>query len=127
MLERTVAVSVVIAIALLAILLESTTPATMGPVGILIIFILMYVSVLGVLTFLLQLGSGLISKVGSFLAFKKPIEPLGFKKSYYYSTVIALAPILFIGMQSVGEISFYDIFLVVVFVSIACVYIAKRT
>lgn len=127
MVGRIVVGSVVAAIALLGILLETTTPATIGPVGILVVFILMYVSALGVLTFLLFFGSKVVAKVGSFIVVKRPLEPLSFGRSYYYSSVIASAPVLFIGMQSVGEVSFYDVLLVVVFVVIACVYIAKRT
>ena len=40
---------------------------------------------------------------------------------------MALAPVMIIGMQSVGEVGLYELSLVVVFLVIACVYIAKRT
>ncbi len=127
MLGRIVAGSIVAAIALLAILLETTTPATIGPVGILLVFILMYMSVLGVLTFLLFAGSRVVARIGSFFAVRRPIQHLSFGRSYYYSSVVALAPVLFIGMQSVGEVSLYDVFLVIIFVVIGCIFIAKRT
>ena len=128
MLGRAIAISMVGAIVLLAVLLQTTTPATIGPLGILFVFILLYVSVLGVLTFLLFGCSRIIAKLVSSIIVRKPtIQPLTLGRAYYYSSVLALAPVLFIGMQSVGEVSIYDVVLVVLFVVIACIYIAKRT
>jgi hypothetical protein len=127
MLGRIVAISMVGAIVLLSVLLQTTAPATIGPLGILFVFILLYVSVLGVLTFLLYGCSRVVSKIVSTVVGRTLIRPLSLGRSYYYSSVLALAPVLFIGMQSVGEVSAYDVLLVVLFVVIACIYIAKRT
>lgn len=128
MLGRTIAISMVGAIVLLAVLLQTTTPATIGPLGILFVFILLYVSVLGVLTFLLFGCSRIVTKLASSIIVRKStMKSLSLGRSYYYSSVLALAPVLFIGMQSVGEVSVYDVVLVVLFVVIACIYIAKRT
>ncbi|HSW77567.1 MAG TPA: hypothetical protein VLG36_02105 [Candidatus Chromulinivoraceae bacterium] len=127
MLGKIVAISMTGAIVLLAVLLETTKPATIGPLGILLVFILMYVSVLGVLTFLLYGCSRVVARATSTMIVRRPIEPLTLGRSYYYASVLSLAPILFVGMQSVGEVSIYDVFLVLLFVTIACIYIAKRT
>lgn len=127
MLSRVVVISVAVAIAILAIILHTTQPSTVGPLGILVVFILMYVSVLGVLTFLLYTISRIISKVSASFTVKKPIRPLSLGRSYYFSSVIALAPVMLIGMQSVAEVEIYDVLLIVIFVVIACVYISKRT
>ena len=127
MLGRTIALSVVAAIAALAIFLLTTQPASVGPVGILFVFILMYVSVLGVLTFLIFGISRLVVKMSSSFTVKKPLQRLTMRRSYYFSSVIALAPVMLIGMQSVGEVGVYDLLLVVIFVVIACIYISKRT
>jgi hypothetical protein len=122
-----VTISSVVAIVLLIILLQTTTPATIGPLGILMVFIFMYVSVLGGLTFLLYIASALIAKISRSVTVKKPIQALSFNRSYYFSSVLALVPVMFIGMQSVGEVGIYDVSLVIIFAGIACVYIAKRT
>jgi hypothetical protein len=127
MLGRLVAVSSFVATFLLVVLLYATKPATIGPLGILIVFILMYVSVLGVLTFLLYGTSKIIHKVSASFTVKKPLPQLSLNKSYYFSSVVALAPVMFVAMQSVGEVGIYEVLLVVLFVVIACVYIAKRT
>ena len=127
MLGRVIAIGMVGAIVLLAVLLQTTAPASIGPMGILFVFILLYVSVLGVLTFLLFGCSRIVSKVIATVFAHKSVQPLTLRRSYYYASVLALAPVLFIGMQSVGEVGAYDVLLVVLFVVIACVYIAKRT
>lgn len=117
----------VLAIILLIVLLRTTDPTTVGPFGILVVFILMYLLVLGALTFLLFLGSKLVARVAASLAVKKPLRPLTIRKAYYFSSVVSLAPVMFLAMQSVGEVGAYDIILVTLFVVIACVYISKRT
>lgn len=127
MLGRVIAVSSIGAAIILAILLQMTKPATVGPLGILVVFILMYVSVLGALTFLMFGISRLIVRLSTSVTIRRPLQPLTLKRAYYFSSVIALAPVMIIGMQSVGEVGFYDLLLVVIFVSIGCVYIAKRT
>ena len=127
MLGRVIAVSSIGAAIVLAILLQMTKPATVGPLGILVVFILMYVSVLGALTFLMFGISRLIVRLSTSVTIRRPLQPLTLKRAYYFSSVIALAPVMIIGMQSVGEVGFYDLLLVVIFVSIGCVYIAKRT
>jgi hypothetical protein len=87
----------------------------------------MYVSVLCVLTFLLFSLSRLVAKISSSVTVRRPVQALGLVRSYYFASVIALAPIMLIGMQSVGDVNFYEFILIVLFVTISCVYIAKRT
>lgn len=127
MLGRVVALSMVTAMVLLAIVLQTTAPATIGPLGILLVFILLYVSVLGVLTFLLFGIGKIIAKLAVSFTPQKAEREFTLGRAYYYSSVLALAPVLFIGMQSVGKVSIYDVLLVAAFVIIACIYIAKRT
>lgn len=127
MLGRIISVSVAVAVLSLAVLLSTTTPTTIGPLGILIVFILMYITALGVLTFLISGGSRLIVRISRSFTVKRPFRPLTLGRAYYFSSVIALAPVMFIGLQSVGEVGFYDVALVVMFVTIACVYIARRS
>jgi hypothetical protein len=127
MLGKIVTVSVIAAIAILALVFSTTEPATVGPLGILIVFILLYVSVLGVLTFLLYGGSKAISKAAKSFTVKKPFTPLTLRRAYYFSSVIALAPVMMLGMQSVGSIGVYEVLLILIFELIACIYIAKRT
>lgn len=127
MLARVITVSFVAATMLLVILLQTTTPSTIGPLGILIVFILMYVSALGVLTFLLFTGSRVLARISRSVVTRRPVQPLSLGRAYYFSSVLALAPVMFIGIQSVGKVGVSDIALIVLFVTISCIYIAKRT
>lgn len=127
MLGKVIAFSVIAATIALVGLLLTTEPAAVGPVGILIVFVLMYVSTLGVVTFLLYGGSRMVSRIASYFTVKKPIHLLSLRRSYYFSSVIALAPVMIIGMQSVGGVGVYELLLIGLFELIACIYIAKRT
>lgn len=118
----------VVAAILLVVIFQTTVPAVVGPLGILFVFVLMYVLTLGVLTFLIfGLGNFLQRFITSLLVVKKPFQALSLTRSYYFSSVISLAPVMLIGIHSVGELGFYDVLLVVIFVAISCVYVAKRT
>jgi hypothetical protein len=127
MLSKLVASSAIVSIILVAILLQVTTPASAGPLGIFALFVLMYVSVLGVLTYLLFWVSQAIARVPLFIKLKRPVQALSFRRAYYFASVTALTPVMIMGMQSVGEVGVYETFLVVFFTVVACVYIAKRT
>jgi hypothetical protein len=87
----------------------------------------MYVSVLCVLTFVLFAVSTLLARVSASMTVKRPLQSLSLGKAYYFASVIALAPVMLIGMQSVGEVSFYEVLLIILFIAISCVYIAKRS
>jgi hypothetical protein len=104
----------------------TTAPASAGPMGILGVFVFMYVSALGVLTFLLYGVSTTMTKLIGAITDKA--QPIAFtlRKSYYYASVVALAPVMLVAMQSVNEVGFYQLLLVVIFVVIAWVYITKR-
>lgn len=126
MLKLFISISTVIGFTLLAVLLNITTPATAGPFGILIIFIFAYISLLGVVTLVLYASSYVVAHLSTALIPRKPFEPLTFKRSYYYSTVVAAAPIMIIGLQSVGAVGIYETMLVLFFVFLGCLYISKR-
>lgn len=126
MLEKIILVITVASLCLLVILLNVATPTGIGPFGILAVFAFAYLSLLGVMTFLIFSISRIVSHLSSAFTVKKPIRTLSFKESYYYSTVVAAAPIMLVGLQSVGSIGPYESLLIVLFVVIGCVYITKR-
>ncbi len=47
-------------------------------------------------------------------------------KLYYFSSVLALAPVILLGVQSIGGIKLFDACLVAIFEVIACLYVYKR-
>ncbi len=126
MLKKFVIIITLLGPCLLAILLNITTPATAGPFGILAIFVFAYLSSLGLTTIILFGVSRGLAKLSHIFMARKPITPITLKMSYNYSTVIAFAPIMLIGFQSVGDITIYELLLLILFLVIGCIYVAKR-
>lgn len=122
-----IASSGITAVALLAIVLPTTTPATIGPLGLLFVFIMLYVASLSALTFFIFSVSRLTARLASSLTVRRPLQALSLQQAYYYGSVIALAPVMLLGMQSVGAAGVYETILVLFFAVLGCVYIAKRS
>lgn len=112
---------------LLVSILYSTQPSTIGPFGILLVFILMYVTTLSSVTFFLYFGRMVLLRALQSNRLSRRLTLWSIGQSYYFSSVVALAPVMLIGMGSVGKVGIYEFGLVVVFVSIVCFYITKRT
>lgn len=127
MFKKVIALVTFFSIAFLWMLLVMTSPSSAGPLGILIFFLLLYIAVLGALTFLFYEGSSVYARVAHLVKGKSNVERLSFHRAYYYASVGALAPVMILAMQSVSQIGIYQLLLVVFFVTIAWVYIAKRT
>lgn len=126
MLQRVIALITLVSLCLLSLMLVFTTPASAGPFGLLVIFISAYLTALGLISFFLY-GIGRIASYAlAGFTLKKPVRPLSFRRAYYYSTILAAAPVMLIGLQSVGSIGIYELLLVVIFEVIGCVYITKR-
>lgn len=120
MLGKVLALITLGAFVLLSALLQSTSPSTIHPLGILIVFVLLYLLALGVLTFFMYGIARVIVRL------RRHEQTVTLQQVYYYASVLALAPVMVIGMRSIGHAGWYDIVLVVVFEVVACFYIAKR-
>ena len=127
MLKKILAAVTVISFTTICGMLVMTTPSNAGPLGILLFFVFMYLSALGALTFLFHGGSFVISRVVGVVLGGSRFGPVPFRKSYYYASAAALTPVMLLAMQSVNQIGFYQLLLVIFFVVVAWVYISKRT
>lgn len=126
MLKKIVAIMTIASLCLLLLLLNITVPTSVGPFGILAVFIFSYLASLGICTYLIFLVSRFVTYLSVTLTVKKPIRAFTFRDAYYYSTVVAIAPVMLIGLQSVNTIGVYEYGLVGLFVIIGCLYITKR-
>ena len=127
MLKKITTITSLVSLCLLIVCLNVTSPSTANPFEILLIFIFAYMSSLGVVTYLIFGINQLLAYMLPLLVVsKKSYNRLTFNSSYYYATIIALAPILLMGMQSVGVVNIYGILLVLIFVFIGCLYVAKK-
>lgn len=123
MLGKVLATVTLCAFVLLSALMQSTTPSTIHPIGILLVFVLLYVLALGVLTFFLYAASRAISQFQA-LPFGK--SPLTLRRAYIYASIVALAPVMLLGTASIGRLGIYEILLTMVFEAIACFYVSRR-
>jgi hypothetical protein len=126
MLKIIMPISSLVSLCLLIILLSVTTPAAAGPFGVLTVFILAYILSFGLITFTLYFISRTLSHLAVIFITRKPIDALSLRESSLFSSIISAAPIMLIGLKSVGEIGFPEYLLVLIFVIIGCLYISKR-
>lgn len=122
MLGKVLAISTLCALVLLSAVMQSTTPSSMHPLGILFVFFLIYLLVLGVLTFFMYGIRYLFAKTRGI----EIARQVALKRSYIYASVLALAPVMMVAISSIGRLGIYEFLLVVAFEIIACFYVAKH-
>lgn len=126
MLPRILATITLASLCVLSLMLTFTSPATAGPFGLLVIFITAYLTFVGLISFFLFGINRLIVMVSAGMTVRKPLGQMQFKRAYYFSTVLAAAPVMLIGLQSVRSIGIYEIALVIIFEIVACLYVSKQ-
>lgn len=127
MLGKVIATSTVIATIALIVLLQTTNPSTAGPLGLLAVFFLLYVIVLGAMTEILWVGSRFVQVVGKRITSKRPPGRLSLQRAYYFSTVLALGPVMALAMTSIGSFGVYESILIIVFLVVGTLYVSRRS
>ena len=119
---------IVSGLALLGIgsMLYLTRPGEVGPFGVLAFFILVYLLCVGFIFLMLIATVSIAKKYTPNGRLKLWLEGLSTRKIYYYASALGLAPVVTIGMASVGRVSGIDIALVLIFEILACFYISRR-
>ncbi len=107
-------------------MLTLTAPSIIGPFGLLVLFITAYLTFVGLISFFLFGMNRLILMVGANMSVRKPIKPMQYRRAYYFSTVLAAAPVMLVGLQSVQTVGIYEVLLVALFEVVACIYISRR-
>lgn len=111
--KRLIPVLSLISAIVLLLMLNFTTPVSVGPFGVFVFFLACYMLVLGVTLILVKIFTKLAGK------------QMG-HKGYMYAAVIAFGPIMLLLVQSLGSLSPVTIGLVVAVVLIVCFLISKR-
>ena len=126
--QRLVYVIPVATIVALFVLFQFTDPISIGPGGILLVFILIYLFFVSCLFILLHFGTGLAGRI---LLSRKTVEQrqwsIGVRKSYYIASIVAFAPVCFLAMQSIGQLQVRDVTLVMILTVVAIFYVIKRS
>lgn len=113
---------------ILLIMLSSIDPLSAGPIGILFVFILIYLVIASLLFTVLHWGvrfvSAQIVKRGTRVTARS--YKIGVRKAYYMASALAFGPVLLLALNSVRQLRLTDILLVGLFLSLAIFYISKR-
>lgn len=115
-----------ISLVIAGLMLTMTRPGEVGPFGVLAFFVLLYLSAGSIIYMLLTGIMYVLMRVLPPGSLRLWLENVSHTKVYYYTTVLALAPVVLLGMASVGSIGGLDIVLVVLFEILACFYISRR-
>lgn len=127
MVGRVIVISTALAATLLVLLLQVTNPSTAGPLGLLAVFFLVYIIMLGVITELLWVGSHVLQVATRRFTTRRPLGRLSLTRAYYLSTVVALGPVIALAMRSIGSLGVYELILITVFIAIGLLYISRRS
>lgn len=115
-----------VALVIAFLMLQLTTPQMVGPLGVLAFFILIYIASTGFLFIGLSIVNELLKRYlpkGRLLLSAEATRQI---KIYYYASILGLAPVILIGMRSVGDIGLAEVLLLIAFEVIGCFYISKR-
>lgn len=111
--KRLVPVMSLIAAVILLVMLNFTTPAGIGPLGVLVFFTTFYILMFGI-------ALGLVKIVGKILG-----KNFG-RKAPLYGAIVAFGPIMLMLAQALGTMSLLTFALTVIFVMLGCLLISKR-
>lgn len=111
--KRVIPVLSLLAAVIILLMVNFTTPAGVGPFGVLIFFAACYVVVLGVALLLVRMFTALMGK------------QMG-HKSYLYAAVIAFGPIMLLLIESVGSLSILTVSIVVILIFLVCFLISRN-
>ncbi|MCB9819871.1 hypothetical protein H6796_01005 [Candidatus Nomurabacteria bacterium] len=126
MIHRVTILAALVATAILGLIVQSTTPQVVGPGGILAVFFLLYIILTAVIMYVIIALNQISRDIGGHISLRKPVEVLPAAHSLYYSSVLALGPILILGMGSVGKSGVAEWALVALFMAVAVFYLRKR-
>jgi hypothetical protein len=107
-------------LAALIVMLHTTSPLKMGPAGILLVFILLYLFIASLFYILL---SAIILLVGRFTPRYQSIKK---QRLYYITSIIALGPVFLLALNSIGQLDIEDLILVTLLVGVSCFYVSRR-
>ncbi len=108
------------------LLINLTTPHMVGPLGVLAFFVLIYIVGACTLYVVLEVMVIVLRRTlppGKWLL---AVEGVSQTKLYYYTSVLALFPVILLGMQSVGEVRLAEIGLLGLFVGLGCFFVSRR-
>lgn len=120
--------SPVVIAGLLYILFQSTDPASIGPGGVLGVFILLYLGFMSVVFILLRFGRYWVKKILVLRGGKTTavLPGMDSRKAYYIASILAFIPVTLLAMHAYSRLQLSDVALVLLFTALVTFYIVKR-
>jgi len=104
----------VLATVFLLVMMNVTTPQSVGPFGVLVFFTMFYLICLGVMVGLMRFLFWVVNK------------DMGVRRAYYYGTVLAFAPVIIVALGSFGGAGVLEVVLVGLLMLVGCFIVSKR-
>lgn len=120
--RRVVAILPVLSVCGFVYIATTTRPENVGPAGMLLVFILLYLFWASIFLILAELFLFLWRRF-----FKQTLHRKVGLRPYYVASILAFIPVLILAIQSVNQISLRDLLLVAGLVMLAIFYVVKRT
>ncbi len=114
----------VASVLLLLYIWNFTNPKDVGPFGVLVVFLILYIFWLSIIFLMLRSGLIIFKKI---YARSKHQRHLSERRAYYVASIVAFLPVLLLGLHSVGQLELRDAALAVLFVALAVFYALKRS
>lgn len=126
MLNKIISAVGIISAGILLYILQETTPTEAGAMGVLAVFLLSYITLTIVLTYFIFWLYRLVDKVFYSDKQQSSIDRFDLRKSYYFSSVLALGPVMMVSLSSVGRGGLMEYGLVGLLLFLGCIYVLKR-
>lgn len=120
LMDKLLLIACITAFFFLTAMMFLTNPSGVGAIGVLVLFILVYVLCLGLAVFGCRLFFILKAKLNKATAGNVK------KKSYYYGTVIALAPLFLLIGQSFGGLLIYEVVAIFALEVLLCFLVSRN-
>jgi len=110
----------VVCFLLLLVILNETNPLQTGPASILLVFVMLYLLVLSTLAAILHV-------VGAVWRMLHPRRAIHLRRGYYILSVISIAPVLMVALNTLGQLGILEGSLILLLVGLGCFYVLRRT
>ena len=110
----------------LLFVLNKTSPMQVGPQGVVVVFILLYLSFLGAVWWFLYFLFFLFGYATKILSPARPFQSVSDRTVFYLASGLSFSPVIIITLRSINTVQIYDYLLVSLFSALIFIYVLKN-